>query len=486
MAVSTQDAPAEQLRRTFLAAAGMMLAERPPTDGAGRALLHTIGYSTPHGPPSVVDRHRAALLRAAADCARIFRLTAPQAPGLFAFGAEIDPVRVAPWSEPRLAGVAGVGVSVRQAFEACVGEGVEYLAQFERGAASESAPERGAGPASGTGTPTGARARGGHAVPSATRLTLAEAAPPQRLATLAEDLLNQNGLPPGTPFDWAEGIRLHDDVTVRLPADLCFRRPPERRVLAPAWPLSIGCAAGPDRDAARLHALLELVERDAAALWWRGGRRGRLPGLDDAATEAAAVMLRSFRQGLTARRSWLLDITTDLGIPCMAAVSCDQDGRGFCCGTAARMTAAEAAQAAVREMCQMELAHDVVQAKLREGGDAALNDIDRRHLARSTGIDTGSCALLHPVPPGPSSDFSRGPGSPLGRLVERLAERGMEAFALDLAGGDLAAGPAVIPVVRVICPGLQPAPSELIGARLHGAIAETGGGDTYTGQIPLM
>lgn len=450
MSDAQHDAQAEGLRRGFLAAADMMRGERPANDPDGRRVLDTVGYSPPRAAPSGGDRHQAALLRAAADCVRIFRLPAPQAPGLFAFGAEVDPHLVAPWSESRPAGVAGVGVSVRQAFEACVGEGVEYLAQFETGP------------------------------PPCARLSVAEAAPPAAVAALLGDLLDRRCLPPGTALDWVDGVRLRDDAAVRLPADLCYRRPPVRRVIEPAWPLSIGCAAGPAIDAARLHALLELVERDAAALWWRGGRRGRLPGLDDPATEAAAVMLRRFRQGLTARRSWLLDITTDLAIPCMAAVSCDAGGRGFCCGTAARLTPAEAAQAAVREMCQMELAQDVVQAKRRESGDGALNEVDQGHLARA-GLDAAACTLLHPLPPGPIAGLADGGVRPLRRLVDRLAEHGLEAFALDLTGGN-----AMIPAARVLCPGLQPAPSRLVGARLQAAIAATGGGDTYTGRIPLM
>jgi ribosomal protein S12 methylthiotransferase accessory factor len=251
--------------------------------------------------------------------------------------------------------------------------------------------------------------------------------------------------------------------------------------VSPDWPLSIGCAAGPTAEAAALHGLLELVERDAAALWWRGGRRGRLPPLDDAATEAAAGMLRALRRDAAGRRSWLLDITTELGIPCIAAVSCGPDGRGFCCGTAAGLTLAAAAEAALREMCQMELAHEVVQAKRRERGDEALNEVDRRHAARFTGIDAAGCTLLHPLPPAFPARLPEAGDAPLRLLAERLAGRGLPVFTVNLSAGD-----NVIPVVRVLCPGLQPEPSASIGERLLAAIAATGGGDTYTGRIPLM
>jgi hypothetical protein len=161
--------------------------------------------------------------------------------------------------------------------------------------------------------------------------------------------------------------------------------------------LSIGCAAGPSTDAAALHGLLELVERDAAAVWWRGGRRPRPLALEHPALADAAALLARLRQGGRGRRSWLLDITTDLGVPAVAAVSVGLDGAGFCCGLAARPGLAAACRAALLELCQMELALAVVAAKREEGGEAALNPRDLSHQARFTGIHAARCALLHPL-----------------------------------------------------------------------------------------
>ena len=119
-----------------------------------------------------------------------------------------------------------------------------------------------------------------------------------------------------------------------------------------------------------LHGLCELVERDAAGLWWRGGMRGRPLALDDPAVGEAAALLAGLRRGNGSRRTWLLDITTDLGIPAVAAVSCHADGKGFACGLGARPTLAGAARGAIMELCQCELAHAVVAAKRAEGGEA--------------------------------------------------------------------------------------------------------------------
>ena len=87
----------------------------------------------------------------------------------------------------------------------------------------------------------------------------------------------------------------------------------------PPFPLSTGSAAGQSWDAAALHGLLELIERDAASLWWQGGSRGKSIPPGDEAEIMAETLLAQLRQGASARRSWLLDITTDIGVPCVAA-----------------------------------------------------------------------------------------------------------------------------------------------------------------------
>ena len=108
-------------------------------------------------------------------------------------------------------------------------------------------------------------------------------------------------------------------------------------------------------------------------------------------------LLRQLRHGASVqRRTWLLDITTDIGVPCVAAVSCRADGSGFAFGLAARPALEAAARSAIVEMCQLELADAVVAAKRSERGDDALNAQDRIHLQRAA-INADQCGLLQPV-----------------------------------------------------------------------------------------
>ncbi len=247
--------------------------------------------------------------------------------------------------------------------------------------------------------------------------------------------------------------------------------------------LGTGCAAGPTFEAAALHGLLELIERDATSLWWRGGRRGHAVAPESDAGQHAAKLLAQIRQGVESRESWLLDVTTDVGIPCVAAVSATADGFGFSCGVAARPTLAKAAQSAIFEMCQSELAHAVVEAKRRERGDAALNARDLGHLRRKTGLDTRTCALLHPLPPRRLTleHDEKDAAHTLRFIVERLAAMEFETFAVDLTRRSFA-----IPVARIVVPGLQLEPSEIVGERLAAARIETGGGEAHTCRVALF
>ncbi len=197
----------------------------------------------------------------------------------------------------------------------------------------------------------------------------------------------------------------------------------------------------------------------------------------------AEALLSRLRQNATGRRSWLLDITTDIGVPCVAAVSCGADGFGFAFGLAARPTLKAAARSAILEMCQLELALAVVEAKRRESGEAALNARDRGHRRRATMIDAYRCPLLQPVPERKRhlAIDTGDPGAVLRLVVDRLGQLGIETFGLDLTRPRFA-----VPVARVIAPGLQPEPAEMMTPRLADMITQTGGGMKYTGGVALI
>jgi ribosomal protein S12 methylthiotransferase accessory factor len=439
----------------FARAASLLLGDDPehPGNRDAESLLEALGYAAAAAANSET-RHRVNLLNAASRFARVFELAAPDAPGLVCFGAEFDPSLADPLHAGHpLVGVSGVGLSLQDAFQGCIGEGIEYLSQLQTGDdVLESDP----------GDPAG------------------------KLGPQARDFLaafSAHRLNPDAELSWHRVTRLADGREVLLPADLCVRRPLQQQEVKPPFPLGTGSAAGRSWDAAALHGLLELIERDAASLWWRGGNRGRSIPPDDDAQIAAEELLAQLRQGVSARRSWLLDITTDIGVPCVAAVSCMADGFGFAFGLAARPTLAAAARAAVLEMCQSELAHAVVEAKCRERGEAARNARDRIHRRRATVLNADRCVLLQPEPRHAPylAIGTTDPSAMLRLIVDQLAQLGIEVFGLDLTRPCFA-----VPAARVIAPGLQPLPSEIMTPRLVAMMARTGGGSAYTDGIALI
>lgn len=414
-----------------------------------RSFLASLEYERDRDAPGAA--HRPGMLRAAAGFIRLFRMVSAEAPGLVCFGAEIEAALDGKAAgTPQRWSVSGTGTTLRAAFEGCIGEGIERLSLIDDDR-HEIVP--------------GAVADHGHDLAPATAAAIAAVVPADR------------------PLGWVAATRLPDGARVWLPADLCILRGAARQSFVPPHSIGVGCAAGPSFDAAARHALLEVIERDAASLWWRGGARGRLLRLEDDANAEAARLLTQLRAGRRTRRSWLLDITSDLDVPCIAAVSSTEDGFGFACGLAARPTVAQAVRAALLEMCQMELAHQIVELKRRERGEAGFNEVDRAHLRRRREIDTRSCALLHPLPPAltPSEPTADPPPLPFGDLVGRLAARGIEIFALDLTRPALG-----VPVVHILCPALEKGAAGPAGPRLQEMIARTGGAETYTAGVPLM
>ena len=82
---------------------------------------------------------------------------------------------------------------------------------------------------------------------------------------------------------------------------------------------SNGCAAGNTLEEAIVQGFLELVERDSYAIWWYN--RSQRTELDLNQFDDSYVRDLKNQLAETGRRLWVLDITTDLGIPSYVAMS---------------------------------------------------------------------------------------------------------------------------------------------------------------------
>lgn len=398
-------------------------------DGAGAALLAGIRDANP------------ALAALAGRLARTFVVGSQWAPGFCCIGAEIalSAAEQQTYAMPRL-GLAGNGETFGEALIACLGEAADRLSDAIR--PGDIAPRDATANAAMTGW-------------------IAQVMPQKQI-------------------EWMPARDVMSGAPAALPADLCVRRPAESRAIAPAGALSAGVAAGADFASAALRAALELCERDAAALWWLGGKRPNAFPLEHPAAVAGMILLAALRQDRAERRTRLLDITTDLEIPAVAAVSFDRDGHGLACGLAARLDWRDAARAAILEMCQMELAAPLAAAKRAERGDAALNDTDRRHLARAS-FAAATCALLQPLALSALPPRLATMPDQLTELAARLGANGIRLFAVDLTRPDIG-----VAVARMVSPDLQPYTGDVVTERLRRCRAQHGDAHLAVSAVSLM
>jgi bacteriocin biosynthesis cyclodehydratase domain-containing protein len=148
-------------------------------------------------------------------------------------------------------------------------------------------------------------------------------------------------------FEWRQVWSVTREKPRWMIAGLCFVDYP----IDPARRFHIGdsngCAAGRTKADALLRGLLELIERDAVAIWWYN----RLPRPAVRPDLSAVVEGRTLLQHRK-RTLEVLDLTTDTGIPAAVAVSCRVDtGDQILLGFGADLSVERAAEKAVEELC---------------------------------------------------------------------------------------------------------------------------------------
>ncbi len=117
-------------------------------------------------------------------------------------------------------------------------------------------------------------------------------------------------------MDWSPVWSLRDARFKHLPTSLLyfFYRGPAAFAAD-----SNGCAAGNTLEEAIVQGFLELVERDAYAIWWYN--RLERPQLDLSQFDDSYIRDLQKQLAATGRRLWVLDVTSDLGIPTFVAIT---------------------------------------------------------------------------------------------------------------------------------------------------------------------
>jgi ribosomal protein S12 methylthiotransferase accessory factor len=210
---------------------------------------------------------------------------------------------------------------------------------------------------------------------------------------------------------------------------------------------SNGNAAGSSPEDAVLQGFLEVVERDAVALWWYN--QTRQPGV--VLEEPYVDQLREgYRQ--LGREIWALDLTSDFGIPVTAALSRRIDGpaQEVIFGFGAHFDPKIALRRALTEMGQLLPA----VARGNAGTHRVSDPVAVRWWRRATTANQPYLLPDSAVRARTAEEWGYEPRADLLHDIdiatELVRKRGMELLVLDQTRPDLQ-----LPVTKVVIPGMR-------------------------------
>ncbi|RKE21264.1 TOMM precursor leader peptide-binding protein [Streptomyces sp. TLI_171] len=254
-------------------------------------------------------------------------------------------------------------------------------------------------------------------------------------------------------IDWLPLWSLTEGRQKLLPAALLYYNAPQRAGRRYCLASSNGAAAGGTLEDAVLQGFLELVERDAIALWWYN--RTPQPGIDlDAFRDPWIGRVRELHASLN-REVWAIELTSDLGVPVVAAFSrrTDKPAEDIMPGFGAHLDPAVALRRALAEVNQ--LLPNVVDARADGTG---YGFTDPQAMAWMQTAKVAELPYLAADPARPAGRPGPPPFAPHGDLLddvtaaEHLVRRaGLEMLVLDQTRPEVG-----LPVAKVVVPGLRP------------------------------
>jgi ribosomal protein S12 methylthiotransferase accessory factor len=238
--------------------------------------------------------------------------------------------------------------------------------------------------------------------------------------------LNQNRI-----IDWTPVWSLTYNTIKYVPTAYCYYGyflPPNQRFCRAD---SNGNASGNTIEEAILYGILELVERDAVAMWWFNRIQRSLLNLESFPLSFLPALQENYR--ILGRDIRVFEITNDFRIPTFAAVSAINDSQ-FLFGFAADIDPLTAVSRALLEMNQF------VETSGRNFDDAANN-----------------LKFLIPEPSISKKNFQDfrertriDPAKEILKFVQLAKERSMETLILNQTRFDIG-----LPVVKAIIPGMR-------------------------------
>lgn len=207
---------------------------------------------------------------------------------------------------------------------------------------------------------------------------------------------------------------------------------------------SNGCAAGNTREEAIVQGFLELVERDAYAIWWYN----RLQRAEVDLKQFDDSYVRDLQSQLAdaGHRLWVLDITSDLGIPTYVAITHWMQGghENIEFGSGAHFDRRIALLRALTELTQFMSIGAIGGAR---GEKPTLDGVTPLRLEEYPFLIPCDNPTIRPTPSLKVHDNTR---DQVNACVEIATGAGYDFLVLDQTRPDVE-----VPVVRVLVPGLR-------------------------------
>lgn len=281
-------------------------------------------------------------------------------------------------------------------------------------------------------------------------------------------------LDPDEKIDWTPVWSLTNENFNYIPTSYCYYNywPATRYKTSFCWADSNGNASGNTLEEATLQALMELVERDAVGIWWYN--RLQRPEIDiESFNDPRFNAVRDHYASIN-RDVWLLDISSDLDIPTVAAISRRNDGVGdqVLLGYGTHFDPKIAASRALTEMSEL-----LGSLSIEYGAHEDPLEFDDPNM--TSWMKTATVEEQWYLKPNPNlpvrtydsftQQWNDDLKDDIQLCVDLLREKNLEVFMLDQTRPDIE-----LNVVKMFVPGLRHFWSRLARGRLYDVPVEQG------------
>ncbi|WP_392531795.1 TOMM precursor leader peptide-binding protein [Nostoc sp. C117] len=267
-------------------------------------------------------------------------------------------------------------------------------------------------------------------------------------------------------IDWTPVWSMTEQRHKYLPTAFCYYNYPLPKAHRFCFADSNGNAAGGTLEDAILQGFFELVERDSVGLWWYN--RLSRPSVDLASFNDSYLLELQDWYSSQQRDLWVLDLTTDLGIPAFAALSRNRSGseERIITGYGAHFDPKIAILRAVTEMNQ--IGFNVDHRDYSTASDPALH-----HWFTQATLANQPYLAPSQTPPKQYADYPQHWSNDIQQdvltCVEVVRRAELEMLVLNQTRPDID-----LPVVKVIVPGLRHFWSRFGAGRLYDVPAKLG------------